>query len=69
MKDYEVIVLLEKQERGEMLEWTESAPVEAQSLNEAGKIAKKFGREQALANNAKMVDAWACCDATGELSN
>lgn len=44
MREYELMVMLTKQEKVHLLEWCESTIVEAKSLKEAGKMAKTFGR-------------------------
>ncbi len=67
-KEYEVIVLLTKQEKIGLAEWTEDTLVEAKSLKEAGKMAKTFGRNVAGLAEAKLEDAYAIDLETGEHS-
>lgn len=67
-KEYEVMVMLTKQEKVHLLEWCESTTVEAKSLVEAGKMAKTFGRQEAKLAEAKMEDAYAIDLETGEHS-
>ena len=69
MKEYELMVLLSKQERIGLAEWHESTTVEAKSLVEAGKMAKTFGRQEAKLAEAKMEDAFAIDMETNEHSD
>lgn len=69
MKEYELIVLLSKQEKIGLAEWHESTTVEAKSLVEAGKMAKTFGRQEAKLAEAKMEDAFAIDLETGDTTD
>jgi hypothetical protein len=62
MKEYELMVLLSKQEKIGLAEWHES-------LVEAGKMAKTFGRQEAKLAEAKMEDAFAIDMETNEHSD
>jgi hypothetical protein len=69
MKEYELMVLLSKQEKIGLAEWHESTTVEAKNLEAAGKMAKTFGRQEAKSAKAKMEDAFAIDMETGEHSD
>ena len=69
MREYELMVLLSKQEKIGLAEWHESTTVEAKSLVEAGKMAKTFGRQEAKLAEAKMEDAFAIDLETGDTTD
>jgi hypothetical protein len=69
MNSYELMALLTKKEKDGLAEWCETTTVEAKSLDEAGKMAKRFGKNVAIENGARLEDAYAICDETGEQSN
>lgn len=50
-------------------EWHESTVVEAKNLTEARTLAKQFGRQEAQQAGARIYDAYAIDDETGEQSN
>lgn len=68
MREYELMVMLTKQEKVHLLEWCESTIVEAKSLKEAGKMAKTFGRQEANLASANLEDAYAIDTETGDHS-
>lgn len=65
---YELMVLLTKQEPQGLAEWHESTTVEANSMAEAKKLAWEFARNEAALVDAKIQDAYAINDETGEQS-
>jgi hypothetical protein len=65
-KEYELLASLTTKDGGE---WIEDTTVSAKSLVEAGKMAKRFGRQMATENNAKLEDAYAVDIETNELSD
>jgi hypothetical protein len=65
---YELMVLLTKQESLGLAEWHESTTVEAKSMAEAKKLAWQFARQEAELAGAKIQDAFAINDETGEQS-
>jgi hypothetical protein len=69
MREYELLVMLTKQEKIGLAEWCESTTVEAKSLEAAGKMAKTFGRQEAKLAGAKMEDAYAIDMETNEHSD
>ncbi len=62
------MVLLTKQEPLGLAEWHESTTVEAKSMAEAKKLAWEFARREAEIAGAKVQDAFAINDETGEQS-
>lgn len=69
MREYELMVMLTKQEKIGLAEWSESTTVEAKSLKEAGKMARTFGRQEAKLAEAKIEDAFAIDLETGDTSD
>lgn len=67
-QSYELMVLLTKQEPQGIYEWHESTTVEANSMAEAKKLAWEFARQEATLAGAKIQDAYAINDETGEQS-
>lgn len=59
MREYELMVLLRKGRGENIEEWHESTTVEAKNIDEAGRMAKQFGREEAKLAEAKVTDAYA----------
>lgn len=59
MKEYELMVHLYKGKGENIEEWHESTTIEAKSLDEAGRIAKSFGRTEAREQGAKVHDSYA----------
>lgn len=67
-QSYELMVLLTKQEPLGLAEWHESTTMEANSMAEAKKLAWEFARQEAELAGAKIHDAYAINDETGEQS-
>ena len=65
---YELMVFLTKKEPLGLAEWHESTTVEAKSMAEAKKLAWEFARQEAELAGAKIHDAFAINDETGEQS-
>lgn len=63
------MVFLTKREAQGLAEWHESTTVEAKNMAEAKKLAWQFARNEAALANAKIEDAYAIDDATGEQSD
>lgn len=69
MREYELMVLLSKQEKIGLDKWVKSITVEAKSLVEAGKMAKTFGKQEAKIAEAKIADAFAIDLETGDTTD
>ena len=67
-QSYELMVFLTKKESLGIAEWHESTTVEAKSMAEAKKLAWEFARQEAELAGAKIHDAFAINDETGEQS-
>jgi hypothetical protein len=67
-KSYELMVFLTKKESLGIAEWHESTTVEADSMTQAKRMAWEFARQEAQLAGAKIHDAFAIDDETGEQS-
>ena len=68
MKEYELQVLLRKQESYGLAEWHESTTVDAKTMAQAKKLAWEFARTEADLADAKITDAYAIDLETSEQS-
>ena len=68
MKEYELQVLLRKQESYGLAEWHESTTVDAKTMAQAKKLAWEFARIEADLADAKITDAYAIDLETSEHS-
>lgn len=66
MREYILYAELATHDDGE---WLEELPVQAENLQEAHTLSRKWARQQAREYDAKVLDAYAICDETGEQSN
>jgi ABC-type nitrate/sulfonate/bicarbonate transport system substrate-binding protein len=65
MKEYILYAELSNDDDGE---WLDELPVQAESLQEAHTQARKWARQEAREHGAKVVDAYARDEQTGEQS-
>ena len=65
MREYILYAELASSDEGE---WLEELPVQADNLQEAHTMARKWARKQAREHDAKVIDAYACDEQTGEQS-
>ena len=65
MREYILYAELASSDEGE---WLEELPVQAESLRDARMGALTWARKQAREYDAKVLDAYAICDETGEQS-
>lgn len=68
-RTYELMVHLVKGRGENVEEWHESTTVEAKNMAEAKKLAKQFARNEAVLAKARIEDAYAIDDETGEQSD